>query len=204
MLCAGFHAAGLSRNIQIHILIRTIFTLAVICFSTPRRAPFRRLTGQASPLSFNTPFSVPRRLLIACLTHPICRSTHIFGVSQVDRMSMLFAITSPSFCCHEMSFSFRVACSTGGYLYSIGVALVNMLVDLDSSAQNSVFIVGSRVPIVSLLNRPLSYIYRWIRYTCTTLYHLAAGLVYYILQSRGLNIAEADRDPQSFSTLKPS
>lgn len=60
----------------------------------------------------------------------------------------------PHLCCHEIFFSFHAARSTGGYLYSIGVALVSILVDLGSSAQNSVFVVGSRVSIVSLLTRP--------------------------------------------------
>jgi len=65
-------------------------------------------------------------------------------------MSMLFALVylAPFNCCPETLFSFRVARSANGFLYSMGV---NSFVGLGSSAQNSVFIVGFMALIVSFL-----------------------------------------------------
>ena len=73
-------------------------------------------------------------------------------------MSMLFAFVPPSPLLSRDILLLSCGPFTNGYLYSIGVALVNILVNLGSSAQNSVFAVGSRVLIVSLFDRPVSYL----------------------------------------------
>jgi hypothetical protein len=95
------------------------------CGASPvKRAPSRLI-----------PFPrLPRRLLIACLYYPVCRFPTLS--TSLSRGSNEHAACLRFFCpvvrCHEIPFSFRVARSTGGFLYSIGVALVNIPVDLDS------------------------------------------------------------------------
>ena len=134
----------LTTKFQTHILIRTLlhWLLPVFLFlyDGPHcgALPVKRAPSRLIPF-----YRFPRRLLIARPTRPIRRFSHRprrFQANQTEHVACLRS-SRTLVRCHEISCSFHVARSPSGFLYLIGVSLVNILVDLESSAKTSVLSV---------------------------------------------------------------